>query len=403
MEAARHIKNPRYSALILRSSYPQLTAPGGLVDASMQLYPFLGGVYKSASLTWLFPSGAKVVMRHLRFDKDAMNFQGSEIPAIFFDEACQISEFCWWYLISRNRSTCGVIPYVRATCNPDPDSFVKELIAWWLTPEGFPDRDRIGTVRHFQRVDGQLLWSDEPGEDTKSFTFIPSSVFDNPALLAANPQYVATLRSLPLVERQRLLEGNWEISHVAGKVFRPDWFTVTPQLPQVVRWVRAWDFASTQELQGKDPDATASVKMGLMQNGGVIIADCTCDRLTPAGVDTKLKATAGGDGPGIPVRWQRDPGQAGEYQNQALRSQLPGFDAKGITTTLSKLERANPLSRAAEFGELYLLQGSWNNQLINELVSFPDGAHDDITDAAALAYLELMGVGVPKFGSASFR
>lgn len=402
MEAARHIKNPRYSALILRSSYPQLTAPGGLVDASMQLYPFLGGIYKSASLTWLFPSGAKVVMRHLRFDKDAMNFQGAEIPAIFFDEACQISEFCWWYLISRNRSTCGVVPYVRATCNPDPDSFVKGLIAWWLTPVGFPDPEKIGIVRHFQRIDGQLVWSDTPGEDTKSFTFIPSSVFDNPALLAANPQYVATLRSLPLVERERLLGGNWEVKAMAGKLFRPEYFTITQQLPQVVKWVRVWDFASTSDRRG-DPDATASVRMGLMQNGGVVIADCTHEHLTPAGVTTKLQAVAAADGPGIPQRWQRDPGQAGEYQNQVLRSHLPGYDAKGITTTLSKLERANPLSRAAEFGEVYLLQGPWNNQLINELTAFPDGPHDDITDAAAMAYLELTGVAMPRFGSAKFR
>ena len=39
-------------------------------------------------------------------------------------------------------------------------------------------------------------------------------------------------------------------------------------------------------------------------------------------------------------------------------------------------ERAGPLSRAAEFGEVYLLQAPWTHSLINELVSFPDGAHD---------------------------
>ena len=52
---------------------------------------------------------------------------------------------------------------------------------------------------------------------------------------------------------------------------------------------------------------------------------------------------------------------------------------------------------------MYLLQGPWNNQLINELVGFPDAAHDDITDAAALAYLELTGTATQRFGTASFR
>ncbi len=66
-------------------------------------------------------------------------------------------------------------------------------------------------------------------------------------------------------------------------------------------------------------------------------------------------------------------------------------------------ERAGPLSRAAEFGEVYLLQASWTHSLINELVSFPDGAHDDQVDAATEGYMELTGVGVPRFGTAAFR
>jgi hypothetical protein len=50
--------------------------------------------------------------------------------------------------------------------------------------------------------------------------------------------------------------------------------------------------------------------------------------------------------PGTAIRCQRDPGQAGEYQNQHLRSLLTGYDAKGLTLNLSKLDRAGPLSRA---------------------------------------------------------
>jgi predicted phage terminase large subunit-like protein len=341
-------------------------------------------------------------MRHLKNDSSVLEWQGTELVYVAMDELTHFSEFQVNYITSRMRSTSGIKPYLRATCNPDADSWVRSLIGWWLTGDGFADPDKAGTVRYFERHDGQLLWFDQPTEDSKSLTFIPSTVYDNPALLQRDKNYLKTLKALPLVERERLLSGSWSVRHEAGKVFRSDFFMITPQLPQVVKWVRAWDFASTSDRRG-DPDATASVRMGLMQNGGVVIADCTHDHLTPAGVTTKLQAIAAADGPGIPQRWQRDPGQAGEYQNQALRSHLPGYDAKGITTTLSKLERANPLSRAAEFGEVYLLQGPWNNQLINELTAFPDGPHDDITDAAALAYLELMGVGVPKFGSASFR
>ncbi len=147
-------------------------------------------------------------------------------------------------------------------------------------------------------------------------------------------------------------------------------------LPHLTRTLRSWDFASTRERQGTDPNATASVKLGLMQNGGVLIIDVTVNHLTPAGVTTRLPAIAAADGPGTAIRWQRDPGQAGEYQNQHLRSLLTGYDAKGLTLNLSKLDRAGPLSRAAEFGEVYLLQAPWTHSFINELLSFPDGAHD---------------------------
>ena len=402
LEALRHIKNPNFNATFFRRSYPQIKNPGGLWDASLAVFPLAGGTPQVSALRWNFPAGSYAVMRHLKNDSAVLEWQGTELVYVAMDELTHFSEYQFWYLTSRLRSTSGVVPYLRATCNPDADSWVRSLVGWWLTPDGLPDFDKAGTVRHFERHDGQLLWFDRPTADSKSLTFIPSSVYDNPALLQKDPNYLKNLKALPLVERMKLLEGNWNIKAEAGKVFRTEWFTIAQQLPQVVKWVRVWDFASTEDLR-KDPDATASVRMGLMQNGGVIIADCTHDHLTPGGVTIKLQAIAAADGPGMSIRWQRDPGQAGEYQNQALRSQLPGYDAKGITTTLSKLDRANPLSRAAEFGEVYLLQGPWNNQLINELVGFPDAAHDDITDAAALAYLELTGTATQRFGTASFR
>ena len=36
-------------------------------------------------------------------------------------------------------------------------------------------------------------------------------MFDNPALLRVNPEYLAWLLSLPTLERERLLGGNWKI------------------------------------------------------------------------------------------------------------------------------------------------------------------------------------------------
>jgi len=62
-----------------------------------------------------------------------------------------------------------------------------------------------------------------PGVDAPrpiSVTFIPAKVTDNPALLQVNPEYLTWLLSLPLLERERLLGGNWKIRLAAGLYFK---------------------------------------------------------------------------------------------------------------------------------------------------------------------------------------
>jgi Terminase large subunit, T4likevirus-type, N-terminal len=110
-------------------------------------------------------------------------------------------------MVSRNRSTCGVRPYIRATCNPDADSWVANFLSWWIDPEsGYPLPERAGVLRYFIRIGETIEWADRaeelsevlrqsqklpPGIDPPrpmTVTFIPAGVFDNPALLRVNPE-----------------------------------------------------------------------------------------------------------------------------------------------------------------------------------------------------------------------
>lgn len=192
-------------------------------------------------MDWSFPGGVQVQMRHMQHEKNMYDWQGAQIAVIGFDELTHFTERQFWYLVGRNRSTCGVRPYVRATCNPDPDSFVASLISWYLDKDGYPILERSGVIRYLVRLNDALLWGDSEEElvrlhgvdprHIKTFTFIPAKLSDNKILVETDPGYEANLRSLPEVERLRLLGdpvkgGNWKVRQT-GKEFTS---------PQITHW-----------------------------------------------------------------------------------------------------------------------------------------------------------------------
>lgn len=218
MEPLRHADNPNFGAVAFRRTSPQITSEGGLWDTAEALYPGTGATMLAGKREVRFPSGAKITFRHLQHEKDKLSWQGSQIPLIMFDEMTHFTESQFWYLLSRNRSACGVRPYIRGTCNPEAGHWILKLIQWWIDPAtGFPIKERAGVVRYFIRQQGELIFADTAEELTekypesvpKSLTFIPSLLTDNPALMKADPGYLANLMALPRIERERLLGGNW--------------------------------------------------------------------------------------------------------------------------------------------------------------------------------------------------
>jgi len=199
-----------FSGVIFRRSYPEITNVGGLWDEASAIYPYLGAKGIIGQCEWRFPKGPRITFRHLEHNDSVHDYQGSQICYLAFDELTHFTERQFWYMLSRNRSTCGVRPYVRATCNPDP-GWVKSLLAPWVD-DGFPGvRATSGQLRWFIRSDGVIKWVDSSHPDAKSLTFIRASVFDNAILLSKNPEYVSNLKALLPVERARLLDGDWNV------------------------------------------------------------------------------------------------------------------------------------------------------------------------------------------------
>jgi predicted phage terminase large subunit-like protein len=406
LENLRHVDNPAFGSVIFRRESTQITTEGGLWDSAMTLYPQKGARPRfTPRHQMIFPSGAKVSFAHLQYEADVLAWQGSQVPLISYDELTHFTRRQFFYMLSRNRSTCGVRPYIRATTNPDADSWVAKLVDWWIDPDtGAAIAERSGVLRYFVVIDDEMRWADTRDElaatygvrpeDTKSFTFIAASIFDNRILLDKDPAYLANLKALGTVDRARLLHGNWKIKPSAGMYFRRDQAQIVGAPPSnVVQVCRAWDLAATTPTpDNPSPDATAGVLIGRLDDGRYIVLDAVHGRWTSNDVRARVRNVAAADRdryPDVRVRLPQDPGQAGKEQAQSYVAMLAGYSVKVERVTGGKVTRAEPFSSQWQAGNVLLLQGAWNDGFLAELEAFPEGAHDDLVDAAADAFSEV--------------
>ncbi len=423
LDALHFTSVPGFGAVFFRKNHNQIFSEGGLWDTSLDLYTELPNAVPVLGLSqWKFENAkgraiSKVSFRHIERDLDLGKWQGSQICGLYFDELTHFSEKTFFYMFSRNRSMCGVKPYTRASCNPDVDSWVAKFIEWWIDPAtGYPIPERSGKIRWFIRIEEVIHWADTREElwerfnlvtaldrsKPKSATFIAASVFDNKALMEKDPGYLANLEAMPLVERERLLHGNWKIKAAAGLFFKRtqigDRLEALPT--DVVRWVRCWDLAASEKTQKGDPAYTAGVLMGKRSNGRYIIADVVNRQMAASDVRKTILMTAQMDRDkygDVRIRLPQDPGQAGKEQAQSYTKFLAGFSVTTVLESGSKQSRAEPMAAQWQAGNFDIMSGEWNEPYLLQMENFPDGKFKDMVDASANGFLELE-TGVQPFG-----
>jgi predicted phage terminase large subunit-like protein len=385
-----------------------------LLDESRKIYPSQGGaVRESPKIDWTFPPfNNRIHFDHLQYDKTCQGYDGAQIAHIGFDQLEHFTEYQFFYMFSRNRSTCGVRPVIRATANPDSDSWLVRghggkgewgtgFISWWINPvTGYPIEERSGVIRWFIRDIDEIVWADSseellkryPDRQPKSVTFIHAKLSDNPHLEKINPEYRGNLQALSFIEQERLLRGNWKIRAQAGTVFKREWFDVVDDkdIPKQAVTVRYWDMAATRKSKkSKEPDWTAGLKMCAI--GGIYyVLDVYRIRDNPGETEAARKRITSQDGPGVKVREEQEGGASGKtviFLN--ARDQFRGSDYMGIPSSGSKPARAVPASRAAYNGLIKIRRAPWNDLFFAEVEAFPDGKHDDVVDTLSGAFNEL--------------
>lgn len=406
-EALRNAENPYFTALILRRTIPQITNPGGLWDESKKLYSLVNGTANNSALIWRFPSGFYIKFAGLEHEDSKLGFQGAQIPYIAFDELTHFTETQFWYMQSRNRSESGVSGYVRATTNPDPDSWVRHFIDWWIGADGFPIPERAGKLRWFIRLNDEIIWAsskkeifdkygDGPDILPQSVTFIPAKLEDNKILMKKDPSYKAKLLGMGRVERGRLHGGNWNIKATAGDMFARERFEIIDAIPHGwVDKIRFWDKAGTKPREGlRVPDWTVGLKLLKYPNGLYVVEHVERFQDEPGEVNETIKNIATQDGYGCKIKEQQDPGQAGKEEAQNFVRLLGGYSVTTQPFSKNKVLRAAGVRAQVHARNVKILRADWNEAFLKELDGWTGEKDetDDQVDALSGAFNELAGI-----------
>lgn len=250
MEPMYDINNPNFNGIILRKNKNDFN---NIIRDSRKLYSRFGRYNKSKDdMAWYFNSGGQMKfdiydMPYSDFDD---KYRGQQFAYIGIDEITQLSFQMFKDLLRSNRNGDGIKSRLLGTCNPDPLSWLRVFIDWYIGKDGIPIPERNGVIRYcYMRGDSvdETVWGNTPDEiyeqykeeidrrwdpsfaefgyDKKSFfvksmTFIKADLKYNKKLLKSDPGYLAALHNQSEEMKARELDGNWNFMEMGDDMIK---------------------------------------------------------------------------------------------------------------------------------------------------------------------------------------
>ena len=243
MQSLYDITSSGFTALLLRKETKDLDS---LINDSYKLYSDFGIYNKSINdMTWNFNNGGWLKFSYYggNYQSFKDRFQGRQYSYVGIDEITQCEYKKFKYLTTVNRNASGLRSRFWGTCNPDPDSWVRKFIDWWIDDDGYAIPERCGVIRYCY-MDGDSpdsiywgstreevyaqcapiidsIWNEQYEEvysrlgmtkldvTIKSVTFIRADLSENIKLLSSDPSYLGNLAQQDEEQRMRDLQANW--------------------------------------------------------------------------------------------------------------------------------------------------------------------------------------------------
>lgn len=196
----RQIDKRHHKALILRETFSELE---GIMARAKEIYERLPErpKYSAEHKRWTFPSGASIKFGYCQKLKDVERYQGQEWSEVNFDELGNVANEKVWIDLMKEVRCKDPTVHTSAAGSANP-GFAGH---GWIKRRFIKTCGKKGERIYTWKLKGV------PGIGTlqKTRRYIPAKVTDNPTY-ANDPQYLATLYSLPLARRKQLLDGDWD-------------------------------------------------------------------------------------------------------------------------------------------------------------------------------------------------
>ncbi|MCH9666005.1 MAG: phage terminase large subunit [Gammaproteobacteria bacterium] len=314
-------ENPGFDVTMFRYTLADAKKSGSLVDETKGLYlgDPINASYHGSDYRFTFPNSSTVALAGMSMDKQLEAQKGGQYGGVIFDELTLFKKRMFFFIMTRLRTMTGAYAFLKATTNPQPEGWVKDLLeeAGYLDKEtGFAIYEMSGVLRWFYMgEDDTLMWFDSrkealqwwkenepeqwqryvngvkwmkenPGKtitdalnagidcrtlkNPLSFTFIPSRLSDNALMMEADPDYEAKLENQPYEDKMAMLYGCWKNFGNTGEHFKESMCEKISmnEIPNDI--IADWgvDLAYTAKTAQNDPDYTCAVLLGESKSTG---------------------------------------------------------------------------------------------------------------------------------------
>lgn len=380
--ALQYFEVPNYRCLILRRTYDDVIATGGIVDYLKEwLAPFIesGKVdYNKQEKVFInLENNAKIFYNYAMYEDDKNKFKSRQYHRIIIDEASELVR--------------SVLTFINRSLRPNEERRVPLNLFYISNPAAST---------------GIKYLKDNFVSGKGKHPFYEMNFWDNPFV---DPEdYKETLSELSTADYEFQM-GNWDYEIKAGDIFDYDMIHkqfLTPaeykeltKGEELLRIIRGWDIAATDKPTA---DYTASTLLESYRSGLDIARSQTAFQLEPGKLELKMHQIMDLDGPEVEQWIELQPAAAGKIVSRYWYEEFKNNNSRFFPVFKNKVIRAGKIVPRLKTKKLYFLEDSadpYKRIFTKQAINFPnferkteeteEEKHDDRIDSLSLIIFNL--------------